>query len=104
MNPAATARELFLSERLAAQTRPLVPTLARTLRRKMDSTSGADLAAFFFRSGPAPAGVPERSGYYLGMRLAQGLARKHSLERLARLHGEWLRREIEQGLRTVESA
>jgi hypothetical protein len=101
LNPGAPLAHLLSFESLAREAPPLLPRLAREIRERLDSTDPNDERDYFFLGGKRP-GVPPRSAYYVGLRVAETLATRFTQEQLVRLHGKGLRGEIARALETLE--
>ena len=98
MNLGSTEDQVLLvPPNLAERASPLLPTFARELLDKLDSTNQEDLAAFFAFDNHRPD-LPKRCGYYVGYRLAKKLASGRSLQALASLRGPALRSAIQMAL------
>jgi Predicted Zn-dependent protease (DUF2268) len=99
LNPQASLGEVLISPDLAARGPTLIGRLAAALRD--NDAPDPPLYAEYFEGGSAKAraaGIPQRSGYYVGYRVVQLLAKRHSLFRLAHLKGPALHREIDRAL------
>jgi hypothetical protein len=103
LNPGATDKEILNSDRVAADVKALWPKIGSDIREHLDSSRKADIDAYLF-DNDASGQIPKRAGYYVGMLIAQRLARKHSFGELCRLSGVSLRSELEQGLRDLEAS
>jgi Predicted Zn-dependent protease (DUF2268) len=94
-NPGTTADQvLMIPERLSELAKRYLPALARRLLDNADSTDPADYADLFFSMNNARTGIPIRSGYYVGYRVAEKLAATRSLMQLAHLRGPELKRAV----------
>lgn len=86
MNPGANDRQLMLD--LPKPIRGSVDAQWKAalclLRAKLESTSRADYGLFFFANANGSS-FPSRFGYYLGLRIAEQAAAKHSLQEMARM-------------------
>jgi hypothetical protein len=100
----ATRRDaLMLPPDLEQRAAPMLPLLAAQLLQHLDQTS-ANLFTTYFTYGNesvARRGLPWRSGYYVGYRVAEQLALRHPLEELPHLKGAALHGEIEAALRQL---
>ncbi len=104
LTPGATRAEaLMLPRDLEAKAAPMTATLAADLLNHLDETNPEVFTTYFTFGNKAVAarGLPWRSGYYLGYRVAQALARRHSLDALAHLQGEPLHAEITAALQAL---
>ena len=93
------ADAMIVPRNLAELAAPLAPRLARALRN--NNASNLALYAEYFEAGSRQAkedGIPQRSGYYVGYRVAELMAKHHSLYQLAHLRGQALHREINEAL------
>ncbi len=99
MNPGADDRALLLA--LPAPIRAEVdrrwPEAIATMRAALDAEDGLE-AERMFSSGNGGTGLPERWGYYLGMRVAAQLAKTYSLAVLAKMPPAQVRPLIEKAL------
>jgi predicted metalloprotease with PDZ domain len=103
-NPKAPLSEILMDKNLAARAPGCLNTAARELREKLDSTSTSDRKRFFaYRSPEADqtSAEPSRIGYFVGMKVAEELARNYSLLDLAHLHGAELEYEIGAALQRI---
>jgi hypothetical protein len=101
LNPTAPDREVLVSGSLAADVKSRWPQLGVEVRKYLDSSRKADIDAFHF-APDLNRPVPRRTGYYVGMLVAQQLAKKHTFAQMCRLAGPQLRTEIEQALLELE--
>ena len=93
------ADAMIFPRNLADLAAPLTPRLARALRNN-DAPNPA-LYSEYFESGSSQAkkdGIPPRSGYYIGYRVAELMARHHTLYQLAHLRGPALHHQIDEAL------
>lgn len=97
LSPKATYGDVLFSTELAAKCPPLTSKLAADIMIKLDSRTPSDHRAYF-SSKAKPVGLPSRSGYYIGMKVAEVLSKKHSLKELARLSGKTLKQEMREAL------
>jgi len=94
MNPGTTVDQvLVMPDRLSELAEPHLPNLARRLLDHADSTNPNDYSDLF-TVGQTPAGIPARSGYYVGYRVAEKLAATLSLVELAHLRGPGLKQAV----------
>jgi hypothetical protein len=101
LNPTAPDREVLVSTTLAAGVLKKWPRIATELREHLDSSKKADIDAYMF-GGNSGGRFPGRTGYYVGMLIAQQLAKKYTFTELCRLKGAKLRQEIENALHELE--
>jgi hypothetical protein len=94
MNPGTTADQvLVMPDRLSELALPHLPDLARRLLDQADSTNPNDYSDLFTMI-QAPPGIPARSGYFVGYRVAEKLAASRSLVELVHLRGPELKRAV----------
>ena len=99
LNPDASLADVLISGDLARRGPPLIAKLAAALRD--NDVPNPPLYAEYFEGGSAKAkadGIPSRSGYYVGYRVVQLLAKRYSLYQLAHLSGEALHADINRAL------
>jgi hypothetical protein len=104
LTPGATRAEaLMLPRDLEQRAAPMTPALAADLLAHLDETNPEVFTTYFTFGSKAVAarGLPWRSGYYIGYRVAQKLARRHSLDALAHLKGDALHAEIVAALQEL---
>ena len=101
LNPKAQPGDVFNLEP-ADEIRARLPELARKLRVRMDASDRETIGEFVF-GGNEIKGIPRKTGYYIGMLIAEQLGRTHSVKQLLRLGGKTLHRLIETSLRELES-
>ena len=99
LNPEATLPELLLSETMVHETDARMAELATELADNLHSSDGQLFADYFIGQGGDR--IPDRCGYYIGMRVAEHIARNHSLQDLATLDGDTLYTELDTALRTL---
>ncbi|MGH6890353.1 MAG: DUF2268 domain-containing putative Zn-dependent protease [Rhizomicrobium sp.] len=100
LNPQASLGEVLFSSDLAKRGPPLIGRLAAALRNN-DAPDPPLYARYFEGGGGGEAGaepIPQRSGYYVGYRVVQLLAKRRSFYELAHLKGPSLHREIDGAL------
>ena len=94
MNPGTTLDQvLVMPDRLSELALPHLPTLARRLLDHADSTDPNDYSDLF-TLGQTSAGIPARSGYLVGYRVAEKLAATRSLVELVHMRGPELKRAV----------
>lgn len=99
LNPDAAVADLLLSDEMIRETDARFAELALELADNVRSEDGQLYDDYFL--GGAGDRVPNRCGYYIGLRVAEHLAQTHSLQELANLHGEELDQHLESTLRTL---
>ena len=103
MNPGTTADQALVTpDRLSELAQPLLPTLARQLCDVADSTNPNDYLELF-SAERAPSGIPKRSGYFVGYRVAEKLAATRSIVDLVHLRGSELRLAVMSALENLQS-
>lgn len=101
LNPRRTELEALLRDStLAAEGPALMPTLAQEVLEHLDDTSPT-YARAWLTARRIRDDVPPRSGYLLGLRVAQMIGTGRSVAELARLDGPELRSLVEQSLRIL---
>jgi hypothetical protein len=98
LNPRSSeAAVLMVPANLPELAGPLLPAIARELLANLDSTRQDEITDFFALNHHRP-GLPVRSGYYAGYRIAKKLASTRSLRDLAALQGSELKAAIQKTL------
>jgi len=103
LHPTATNTELLLSDTLVDDTRRVLPALAKELRVKLALTSMDTYRDFFLGNGKR-TDVPKRAGYYVGLLVAEEVAKTHGWKEMVRLRGEPLRIAVDGALRKLEAS
>ena len=85
---------------LAQRTRPLLPKIVPQLIANLGSTDEKIVQKPFLYNQSAD--LPPRYGYYVGYRVVQRVAQKHSLQAMTRLKGEELENEIRSALESLD--
>jgi hypothetical protein len=101
MNPQRPlADALLLPRDLEERALPQTATIATGLRANLDQTDAAVYGKYFEYGNPSAkaAGLPWRSGYYVGYLVAKRLARGMTLPALAHLRGDDLHARIAASL------
>lgn len=102
LNPSAAGVTLFgLPLDMPQRAQAMLPALAHDLRLNLDSTS-QDVREKYFFGMSSHAGVPPRSGYYVGYLVAQKIGAGKQLQDLAKITGTELRKQVEQALLELE--
>jgi hypothetical protein len=102
MNPGTTADQVLVTpDRLSELAQPLLPNLARRLRDIADSTNPDDYMELFSAQRPQ-SGIPGRSGYFVGYRVAEKLAATRSLVDLVHLRGAELKLAVMGALKDLQ--
>lgn len=100
--PEAKLEDILLSEQLADAPAGTIRGVASELLMKLDSREMSDVGRYLFKGGSGGA-VPDRSGYLLGMLVADRVLRKMPLAHAMQLNGNALRAEMEAGLAQIAS-
>lgn len=86
MNPAVSLDVALLQPGIPEGARPHVPAIATELLAHLEERNEQTYARYF-EGGKAPDGYPPRAGYYVGVLIAQNLAKRYTLSQLAHLKG-----------------
>jgi hypothetical protein len=78
-----------------------LPKIVAGVLERLDSESRDDYRPYFF-GGENALGLPQRSGYVLGYRIAAEAGKTRSLEELAELQPAEVRKLVEAGLRRMQ--
>ena len=98
MSPGCTIDQaLMIPSRLSELAKPHLRELAQRLLDEPDSTDPTTYLDLF-STDKTPAGLPARSGYYLGFRVADMLGATRSLTELAHLRGPELKHAVLEAL------
>jgi hypothetical protein len=103
LNPDASVRDILLSEDLPARVEARWARLVQEVRRNLDSTDPQVIVKQVFAGDPAQD-TPKRAAYYIGMRLADEIAKRHDTPGLIALQGRALRSEILHALQSATPA
>lgn len=98
----SSSMDAIVGDSLAERVKPHLAEFSRDLRSQLDSTSAPTFRLYFTGMVRGPELPPARSGYYIGMLVAERLGQTRSLPELARLGGPQLRSLIEEELRKLE--
>lgn len=93
MNPAASLDSVLFQPGIPAGAQPHLRAIAADLLKHLDEKDERAFA-HYFRKNRQPKGYPSRSGYYVGMLIANRLTAHYTLEQLAQLKGPVLRDAI----------
>ena len=103
MNPDASEGQVLLDRDLAARVQPVLPRVAKELLDNLDSSDPKEYAAFFYFRNERDD-LPPRSGYFVGLRVAQALGSTRTLQQLAALRGPELEDAVRRALRGLAVA
>jgi len=92
---------LVTPDRLSELALPHLPDLARRLFDNANSTNPNDYVDLFTVE-QAPSGIPARSGYFVGYRVAEKLASTRSLVELVHLRGPELKQAVLSALAELQ--
>jgi hypothetical protein len=101
LNPGRPLSDALLVPRdLEARANPRVREIAKELRANMDLVAPSVFGKYFLYGNRAAseAGLPSRSGYYVGYLVARRLGQGRSLNELAHLQGSALRKQVAEAL------
>ena len=104
LTPGATLGDaLLLPPDLEAKARPKLAEITRRLLQHLDRPDLATFNLLFTYGGPQPAaaGLPARSGYYVGYLVAAELGRGRTIDQLAHLKGPALYQMIRATLTKI---
>lgn len=101
LNQKATMEQILLNKTLESESKASLPFLLKQARENIDSGE-PEIWKPFMSAGKNDKGIPPRSGYYIGYLIAKELGKKSSLQELARLQGEDLRKKMVKALEKLE--
>lgn len=101
LNPAASMEQILLTKNLATDADAIMPRLSKLIRENLDSGK-PEIWKPLMSSGKNEAGIPPRSGYYVGYLIAAELGKKMSLKELSRLQGPELKKRMVKALTKLE--
>lgn len=91
-----------LSSRSLAETGPeVVARVAGELRERRNDTDAAAARDYFYLSTKR-ADIPPRIAYLVGLRMAEEVGRRLTIDQMVALHGHRLRRAVSRGLKALE--
>jgi len=102
LDPEAPLALLLASTALPEKGPVVLARVAGELRRRLDVTNIDEVGDYFFFH-TSRTDIPSRIAYYVGLRLAEEIGRRLSMEQMIALDGDDLRREVEAGLLALES-
>jgi Predicted Zn-dependent protease (DUF2268) len=98
MSPGCSVDDaLIVPSRLSELAKPHLRKLAQRIIDQLDSTDPNNVSELFSLDR-SPPGMPTRSGYYLGFRIAELVGINRSLTQLAHLEGDDLKRSVMSAL------
>ena len=101
LDPEAPLAVVLSSKDLPEKGPAVLARVAGELRQRLDVTNLDEVGDyFFFRTRRAD--LPSRIAYYVGLRLAEEVARTRTLDQMLALDGAELRRVVDAGLKTLE--
>jgi hypothetical protein len=103
MNPAVSLDVALLQPGIPEGARPHMPAIATELLAHLEERDESTYARYFEGSKP-PEGYPPRSGYYVGVLIAQKLSERYTLGQLAHLKGSVLHDAIESELQQLRGS
>lgn len=104
LNPGASTYDLtWISPRDVSRMDSRMKGMTARFRRRLNSTSQAEAAVFFSDDG-RDAEVPPRAGYYLGLEVAEYLARRYSMQTMAHWNRAQAEPHVQSALRHLELA
>jgi len=99
LNPPSSLQDaLFLPRDLVSRASPIRSVLAKQLAARLDLADPDVFRQYFSYHAKDVDGVPPRSGYYIGALAAQQLAQHNTLQQLAHLQSEALRKNLAETL------
>jgi hypothetical protein len=98
VHPEIPEEEVLDWRPLVDQTKPLLPELVEEAINKLTSDSPQDIAGFFYFPRENHPDIPTGCGYYIGMLVAERLARKWPIDTLLALDDSILVEEIRAAL------
>ena len=102
LNPQAALGEVLGDAALPSRMPGGLGTVAHGIHTEMDSTS-ASINRDYLSASPTTKELPARSGYYVGMLVAERLSVRHSLTQLVTLRDPELRSEVSDALQDIET-
>jgi uncharacterized protein YjaZ len=103
LNPDASTSDILLSEDLPARVEARWARLIEGVQENFDTVDRPAIIKYVF-AGDTEQDIPASAAYYIGMRVADEVAKRHDTRGLIRLQGEALRSEMLQALQRLESA
>lgn len=103
LNPDASTSDILLSEDLPARVEARWARLIEGVQGNFDTVDRRVIINYVF-AGDTAQDIPASAAYYIGMRVADEVAKRRDTRGLIRLQGEALRSEMLQALQRLESA
>ena len=103
MNPAYSLDVALLQPGIPEGARAHIPAIATELLAHLEERDQPTFARYF-EAGKAPDGYPPRTGYYVGVLIAQNLSKRYTLLQLAHLKGPVLHGAIVSELRQLRGS
>jgi hypothetical protein len=100
LNPSATPSQLVLPDAMIEQGTRQLPQLAKEMLENIDSQDEIFYRDWFRGSGQRKD-IPNRVGYFLGLRVAQLMGKTRNLQQLAKMKDPELRNAIGAALREL---
>jgi hypothetical protein len=102
LDPDAPLALVLSSPTLAGKGPAVMARVAGELRQRLDVTNLDEVGDYFFFH-TRRTDIPSRMAYYVGLRLAEEVGGRLSMEEMVALDGDDLRREVDAGLLALES-
>jgi len=102
MNPSVSLDVALLQSGIPEGARPHMPAIAAELLAHLGERDESTYARYFEGSKPRD-GYPARSGYYVGVLIAQDLSKRYTLGQLAHLKGPVLHHAIVSELQLLQA-
>jgi Predicted Zn-dependent protease (DUF2268) len=93
MNPEVSLDIALLQPGIPEGAKPHLNEIAKDLLAHLDNKDESTYS-HYFEAGRQPDGYPPRSGYYVGVLIAQALSAQHTLPQLAHLNGSALHTSV----------
>jgi hypothetical protein len=103
LNPDASTKDVLLSEDLPARVDTRWARLIDGVRKDFDTVDRRRIIDYVY-AGDAAQDIPASAAYYIGMRVADEVAKRRNTRDLIRLQGEALRSEVLQALQGLTRA
>lgn len=97
LNPGISSEGIFLGSTLEKDASPILAKLAKEILKNFDS-GDTKVWQPFMAGAEGISEIPGRSGYYVGYKVAEKLAKQASLKKLAQLKGQDLRKKMKKTL------